>query len=108
MRELDPRRARTFGARAEDYERWRPSYPPDAVAWLVPPDAARVADVGAGTGKLTGLLLALGLGVVAVEPDPDMLAVLRREHPAAVHFLAGVRGPRIARDPWTRDTSPGR
>jgi len=90
VRELDPRRARTFGARAEDYERWRPSYPPDAVAWLVPPDAARVADVGAGTGKLTGPLLALGLEVVAVEPDPDMLAVLRREHPAAVPYLAGA------------------
>jgi SAM-dependent methyltransferase len=90
VQELDPWRARTFGARAEDYERWRPSYPPDAVAWLVPPGAARVADVGAGTGKLTGPLLALGLEVVAVEPDPDMLAVLRREHPAAVPHLAGA------------------
>jgi SAM-dependent methyltransferase len=87
---VDPRRARTFGARAEEYERWRPSYPPDAVAWLVPPGAARVADVGAGTGKLTGPLLAYGLEVVAVEPDPGMLAVLRREHPAAVPYLAGA------------------
>jgi SAM-dependent methyltransferase len=90
VEELDPRRARTFGARAEDYERWRPSYPPDAVAWLVPPGAVRVADVGAGTGKLTGPLLSLGLDVVAVEPDPAMLAVLRRKHPAAVACLAGA------------------
>jgi SAM-dependent methyltransferase len=90
VQELDPRRAWTFGARAEEYERWRPSYPPDAVAWLVPPGAARVADVGAGTGKLTGPLLALGLEVVAIEPDPAMLAVLRREHPAAVPYLAGA------------------
>jgi SAM-dependent methyltransferase len=90
VQEVDPRRARTFGARAEEYERWRPSYPPEAVAWLVPPGAARVADVGAGTGKLTGPLLALGLEVVAVEPDPAMLAVLRREHPAAVPYLAGA------------------
>ena len=90
MQELDPRRALTFGARAEEYERWRPSYPAGAVAWLVPPGAARVADVGAGTGKLTGALLALGLDVAAVEPDPAMLAVLRREHPAAVPYLAGA------------------
>jgi SAM-dependent methyltransferase len=60
------------------------------VAWLVPPGAARVVDVGAGTGKLTGPLLALGLEVAAVEPDPGMLAVLRREHPAAVPYLAGA------------------
>jgi SAM-dependent methyltransferase len=98
VQELDPRRARSFGARAEEYERWRPSYPSEAVAWLVPPDAVRVADVGAGTGKLTGPLLALGLEVAAVEPDPAMLAVLRRERPAAVPYLAGadaIDGPRL-------------
>lgn len=77
------RRARSFGAVAEDYERWRPAYPEDAVAWLVPPGAREVADVGAGTGKLTGLLLARGLRVSAVEPDAAMLAVLARVHPAA-------------------------
>lgn len=77
------RRARSFGAVAEDYERWRPAYPEDAVAWLVPPGAREVADVGAGTGKLTGLLLARGLRVTAVEPDAAMLAVLARVHPAA-------------------------
>ena len=49
-----------------------------------------MADVGAGTGKLTGPLLALGLEVAAVEPDPAMLAVLRREHPAAVPYQAGA------------------
>jgi SAM-dependent methyltransferase len=90
VQDVDPRRALTFGARAEEYQRWRPSYPAEAVAWLAPPGAARVADVGAGTGKLTGPLLGLGLQVVAVEPDPAMLAVLRREHPAAVPYLAGA------------------
>jgi ubiquinone/menaquinone biosynthesis C-methylase UbiE len=45
--------------------------------------AAHIADVGAGTGKLTGRLLELGLSVEAVEPDPDMLAVLTRAYPAA-------------------------
>jgi SAM-dependent methyltransferase len=88
--ELDPRRARVFGATAEEYERYRPSYPAGAVAWMLPPGATRVADVGAGTGKLTGMLLARGLEVAAIEPDPAMLAVLRREHPAASPYLAGA------------------
>ena len=42
-----------------------------------------MADVGAGTGKLTELLLARGLDVVAVEPDQRMLRVLGRNYPAA-------------------------
>ena len=37
----------------------------------------RVADVGAGTGKLTRAAVELGAEVVAVDPDPKMLAVLR-------------------------------
>lgn len=90
MAELDARRARIFGSYAQDYERWRPGYPDAAVDWLVPPAARRVADVGAGTGKLTGALLARGLNAVAIEPDPDMLEVLTRLHPAAEAHLAGA------------------
>jgi SAM-dependent methyltransferase len=39
-----------------------------------------VLDLGAGTGtgKLTGTLVAVGADVIAVEPDPAMLAELRR------------------------------
>lgn len=87
---LDPRRAGAFGSSAEEYDRWRPRYPDAAVDWLVPPGAVRVADVGAGTGKLTGQLLERGLDVVAVEADAAMLAVLRRRHPAAEAHLAGA------------------
>lgn len=80
---IDRDRAVTFGLVADDYERWRPGYPEAAVDWLVPRAPARVADVGAGTGKLTSLLLDRGLLVEAVEPDPRMLAVLARENPTA-------------------------
>ena len=41
-----------------------------------------MADVGAGTGKLTATLVSLGAEVTAVEPDPQMLAELRQTMPA--------------------------
>jgi SAM-dependent methyltransferase len=74
--ETVPRRL-TFGAHADEYERARPAWPEAAARWLVPGDAQLVVELGAGTGKLTRALSALGGRVVAVEPDPRMLAVLR-------------------------------
>jgi SAM-dependent methyltransferase len=70
-----PRRL-SFGAQAAAYERARPEWPEEAARWLVPQDAEFVVEVGAGTGKLTRALTALGVRVLAVEPDPRMLAVL--------------------------------
>jgi SAM-dependent methyltransferase len=53
------------------------------VRWVLEPaPGPRVLDLGAGTGKLTGTLVALGADVTAVEPDPSMLAELRRALPA--------------------------
>ena len=76
-------RAASFGSVAEDYHRWRPSYPPEAVDWLAPLPPAHVVELGAGTGKLTELLAARGLRVDAVEHDPRMLEVLGRHVPDA-------------------------
>ena len=50
-------RASSFGQRAEDYDRVRPEYPPEAVDLAVSrlglgPESV-VLDLGAGTGKLT-------------------------------------------------------
>jgi SAM-dependent methyltransferase len=72
----------SFGAAADTYEAGRPAYPADAVAWMLEPvrDASRptrVADVGAGTGKLTRAAVELGAEVVAIDPDPAMLENLR-------------------------------
>lgn len=74
--------SRSFGAAAAAYETGRPDYPAEAVAWLLQPVDAnargiRVADVGAGTGKLTRVLAALGAEPIAVDPDPLMLETLR-------------------------------
>jgi SAM-dependent methyltransferase len=80
-----PRRL-TFGAHADAYERARPAWPEEAARWLVPVDAELVVELGAGTGKLTRAVAELGVQVVAVEPDPRMLGILRE------HGLDGVEG----------------
>ena len=75
-------RARSFGAVAEDYERFRPGYPEDLVALVsevADGPVRRAIEIGAGTGKATRTFAAAGIEVVATEPDADMLAVLRRE-----------------------------
>lgn len=65
-----------FDREAQVYEQARPSYPPEAVAWLAEHlrigPGARVADVAAGTGKLTRLLTPLGASLVGVEPVAGM------------------------------------
>ncbi|MFB9836908.1 class I SAM-dependent methyltransferase [Actinoallomurus acaciae] len=66
------RQAGSFGVAADAYERGRPPYPPDAVAWSVPEHARTVVDLGAGTGKLTRALRAPGRELVAVEPSAGM------------------------------------
>ena len=79
-------RRTSFGGAADDYAHGRPVYPLDAVTWILPPGAQRVLDLGAGTGRLTELMLTVGMDVVAVEPLADM----RRHIPAAAQALDGT------------------
>lgn len=84
---------RGFGQEADTYERSRPTYPPGAVSWLT--EHLRlgagmvVADLAAGTGKLTRLLVPTGAEIVAVEPVAGMREVFRRVLPA-VPAVAGT------------------
>lgn len=73
--------ATSFGGAAGEYDRARPEYPADAVGWFLPDGPQRVADAGAGTGKLTAVLAAAGHDVVAIDPDPQMLATLSARYP---------------------------
>jgi ubiquinone/menaquinone biosynthesis C-methylase UbiE len=101
------RRAASFGAVAAAYARHRPDYPIAAIRWALEPATEsgrpiRALDLGAGTGKLTAQLVnppvgtapvgvatdAVAAEVVAVEPDPAMLAELRRHLPG-VTAMAG-------------------
>jgi len=74
--------ASSFGAAASAYAEHRPDYAQAAVRWaLGPAPGFRVLDLGAGTGKLTATLVAVGADVTAVEPDAAMLTELRRALP---------------------------
>jgi ubiquinone/menaquinone biosynthesis C-methylase UbiE len=76
-------RARSFARVAAEYERGRPGYPREAIAWLLGTSPLDVLDLGAGTGKLTASLLEAGHRVVAVEPLAQMRAVLAMRLPQA-------------------------
>lgn len=83
--------SRSFGSAATAYAEHRPDYAQAAVRWaLEPAPGRRVLDLGAGTGKLTAVLLALGVEVVAVEPDPAMLVELRTSLPTARALLGSA------------------
>jgi len=72
-----------FGEEPELYDRARPGYPDALVEEVLAfggLDAAscRALEVGAGTGKATVAFARNGVRVRAVEPDPAMAAVARR------------------------------
>jgi len=83
-------RATSFAGVADAYERSRPGYPEDAVRWLVGVEPLDIVDLGAGTGKLTRSLVALGHRVTAVEPLPEMIAHLRAAVPEATAVEGGA------------------
>jgi len=96
-----PTRGRNFGTVAKAYAAHRPSYPDTALDWALAPVSSpespasarrgelELLDLAAGTGKLTASLVRRSARVTAVEPDPEMLAVLRAELPS-VKALPGT------------------
>src|SRR5215211_7921036 len=69
-------------AAAESYERFRLGYPDEVVdrtlAYAGRPVRTAV-EVGSGTGKATRAFASRGIRITALEPDPSMFTVLRRE-----------------------------
>lgn len=67
-----------FGARAEAYAAFRPTYPPGAIDaaldGLGDPEFLTIADVGAGTGISARLFAERGASVIAIEPNAKMRA----------------------------------
>jgi ubiquinone/menaquinone biosynthesis C-methylase UbiE len=85
--------ARGFERAGDDYERGRPSYPAEAIEFLVREldvrPGTRVLDLAAGTGKLTRQLVPTGAELVAVEPVAGMRRKLVEATPG-VEALAGT------------------
>lgn len=79
-RAVDPARARGFDAWASEYDRFRPGYPDELFATIAQrlslPPRPLVVDLGAGTGRASLAMAALGWRVTAVEPGRAMLDVL--------------------------------
>ncbi len=71
-----PNATSRFSDRVENYIRYRPGYPPDALRVLVQEcgltPAHVVADVASGTGIWTRTLLENGNAVFGIEPNADM------------------------------------
>lgn len=65
-----------FSDRVADYQKYRPSYPEEAVRDLTTVCGltldAVIADIGSGTGKLSELFLRRGYAVIGVEPNREM------------------------------------
>ena len=74
-------RARAFGLVAEEYDRGRPGYAAEAIAWLLGDEPRDVVDLGAGTGKLTEAVAGAGHRVIAVEPLDEMRTILQARLP---------------------------
>ncbi|HET6625029.1 MAG TPA: class I SAM-dependent methyltransferase [Nocardioidaceae bacterium] len=92
----DPDHARAFDRVADAYDRARPSYPREAVQWLVGSEPAQVLELGAGTGKLTEVLTASGHRVTATDPSEQMLRLLRAHVPGAMVALAAAENVPLA------------
>jgi SAM-dependent methyltransferase len=77
--------AEGFAAGAANYVAGRPEYPPAIERWLAQDlglgRGKTALDLGAGTGKFSRSLLAIGANVIAVEPIPAMLGQLVRQYP---------------------------
>jgi SAM-dependent methyltransferase len=78
----------SFAGVADAYDRARPTYPREAAAWLAGSEHAHLLELGAGTGKLTEQLVALGHRVVATDPLPTMLGHLVARLPGTPAVIA--------------------
>ncbi|WP_127531144.1 class I SAM-dependent methyltransferase [Paenibacillus kobensis] len=65
-----------FSDRVDMYVKYRPSYPAEAIDFLYDKvgfsTSSVIADIGAGTGKFSKLLLDRGSSIMAVEPNKEM------------------------------------
>lgn len=80
-----------FSNRVDNYTKYRPSYPKEAIDYLYGElgfrESSTIADIGAGTGIFTHLLLERGSRVLAVEPNTDMRAAAEQALASYASFV---------------------
>src|SRR5216684_9221402 len=84
---LDRARAESFGSTAQQYDRYRPTYPDALFDDLAALEPMQVLDIGCGTGKAAVALARRGLSVLGVEPD-ERMANVARDYGIAVEVAA--------------------
>lgn len=79
-----------FSNRVDSYVKYRPSYPQEAIDYLYDIVGlqlnSEVADIGAGTGIFSKLLLERGSHVTAVEPNQAMREAAEKELAGEPHY----------------------
>jgi ubiquinone/menaquinone biosynthesis C-methylase UbiE len=71
-----------FGPQAENYTKYREPYPKELYTLLlaqIPEGSSRILDLACGTGKSTEPLAELGLQVVGVDHDPQMIEEAKKQ-----------------------------
>lgn len=81
-----------FTGVGEIYAKFRPTYPSSFIQYLctdigLSSDSV-IADIGSGTGILTGLLLNIGAKVYAIEPNEDMRKVAEIDNQNRANFIS--------------------
>jgi SAM-dependent methyltransferase len=70
-----------FTSVVDDYAKYRPTYPHEAIDWIIERSSlaprARILDLGCGTGISSRLFAARGFAVTGVDPNEEMLAKAR-------------------------------
>ena len=81
-----------FDGKGEVYTKFRPGYPREFIDHLYSEigltGGSVIADIGSGTGKLTGQLLERGSKVFAVEPNPDMRKIAESNFKGVNNFVS--------------------
>ena len=74
----------SFRFASVDYDRTRPGYPSDGIAWALGTEPKSIVDLGCGPGNLARQLVELGHAIVGVDPSLKMLQGMKSKALPAV------------------------